>query len=215
MDKLEARPEPPEVQAVIIKGPGAVGKSEIIRQIQSRNNSFQKVIRHTTRIRGVNEVSDVDYHFVNEDIFKQMIVDNNFIEYKRFVPGYYGTSYTEFEKVVDNNKIALLDLDPDSANLLEEHLQINNFRYRTFFVIPIPVELFVTMDGIEMAANELEHRMISRARVSDNGVIGAIGRKQDAIEWFKRIKPTEVLIENINGQMDKTIENILNQVYNR
>lgn len=200
-------------KAVIIKGPGAVGKTEIIRRLmQDEYYRFQKVARYTTRIPGDNEVDGVDYHFIPESHFLDKVKDGQFIEYKKYLPGYYGTSSVDIERVVSNNRIALLDIDPDAATLIEEYLTSNGIGHKSFYIIPISLNIFRSQGGVDIAGDEVERRMLRRNRASDHGTWGAVGRRREAIEWFRRVKQDDMLISNINGNLDHTIRSLLEQI---
>lgn len=201
------------IQVVIIKGPGAVGKTEIIKKlVQGGSRPFQKVIRHTTRVKGFAEVDGADYHFISETGFLRMIRDSGFIEHKRYTPGYYGTSFTALTEVLSNNRVALLDVDPGAATIIEDYLTVERIRHKSFYIVPIALNEFQSQNGVETAGEVLERRMIGRNRLSDNGVWGAFERKREAIEWFRKIKKGELLIPNINGYLDSTIKALLEQI---
>jgi len=76
---------------------------------------FRDIVSHTTRAprvnNGVQELTDVDYHFIDAHAAKAMIENREFIEAK-FVHGtVYGTSVEELQKSYDQQKIALTDVD--------------------------------------------------------------------------------------------------------
>lgn len=57
------------------------------------DNVEGKSILDTTRKPRPGEVDGKDYWFVTEEKFKEMIKDNEFLEYATFGGNMYGTSY--------------------------------------------------------------------------------------------------------------------------
>ena len=53
---------------LIIIGPSASGKTECAKILEKKYN-LKKVITHTTRLPRINEINNIDYHFVNKETF--------------------------------------------------------------------------------------------------------------------------------------------------
>lgn len=79
---------------IILTGPSASGKTDTCKYLQS-HYGIRKVITHTTRPMRVNEKQDVDYHFVTDEVFDQMVKNGEFIEHIHFNGHQYGTSKKE------------------------------------------------------------------------------------------------------------------------
>lgn len=73
----------------IITGPRGVGKDSVISEL-----GFKKVIGHTTRNPREGEVDGVDYHFVSEAIFLNMIENGELVEHVNYpAAGGHGLEY--------------------------------------------------------------------------------------------------------------------------
>lgn len=86
---------------LVIIGPSACGKTQIVNQLISAHK-MHKLVTYTTRKMREGEVQDVDYHFISEEEFIKKISQNFFLEYVKYNQNYYGTSYSDlaFDKVV-------------------------------------------------------------------------------------------------------------------
>ena len=79
-------------------------------QDESLRLSFS--VSATTRPRRGEEVNGVDYYYKTVDEFKQMIADDQLVEYQEVYEGrYYGTPKSEVERITGLGRNVVLDLD--------------------------------------------------------------------------------------------------------
>lgn len=98
---------------IIISAPSGSGKSTIIGRImQDESLRLSFSVSATTRPRRGNEVHGVDYYYKTVDEFKQMIADDQLVEYQEVYEGrYYGTPKSEVERITGMGRNVVLDLD--------------------------------------------------------------------------------------------------------
>ena len=58
---------------LILSSPSGVGKTTLTKKIQQKYNSFKISVSHTTRKPRSNEVDGVDYNFVSQSEFEDLI----------------------------------------------------------------------------------------------------------------------------------------------
>ena len=58
---------------VILSSPSGVGKTTLTKKLQQKYSSFKISVSHTTRTPRSNEVDGVDYFFVSNEKFEQLI----------------------------------------------------------------------------------------------------------------------------------------------
>lgn len=82
---------------VILCGRAASGKDYLRKLLQEDDLKYQ--ISYTTRPPRQNEVHGIDYLFLDEQSFKNMINNDEFYEYVVFNGWYYGTSRKQFNEL--------------------------------------------------------------------------------------------------------------------
>ena len=118
---------------VILSSPSGAGKTTLVRRISSLNNYIISV-SHTTRPPRSNEVDGKDYHFVDEEHFKNLINNNEFLEYAKVFNNYYGSLKKEVFKNLKKTKNVLFDIDWQGTEQIKKKKM--NFNLITFFILP-------------------------------------------------------------------------------
>ncbi len=104
-----------------ISAPSGAGKTSLVRALTERKQSSIGVsISHTTREIRSGEADGVDYHFVSEDEFQQMIADDQFLEHARVFDHSYGTARASVEAMLNNDKHVILEIDWQGARQVKQ-----------------------------------------------------------------------------------------------
>lgn len=101
---------------IIISGPSGVGKGTIRRKVmedQSLNLAYS--ISMTTRKPRNMEKEGVDYFFVSDEEFDRNIAEGNMLEWARFVGNRYGTPQDYVEKLRQEGKNVILEIEVEGA----------------------------------------------------------------------------------------------------
>ncbi|KAM9773346.1 MAGUK p55 subfamily member 3-like isoform 3-T3 [Syngnathus typhle] len=75
-------------------------------------------VPHTTRPRKSHEREGVEYHFITRTSFEAGIHDGKFIEYGEYKENLYGTSLESIHRILLQNKICLVDVQPEALKVL-------------------------------------------------------------------------------------------------
>ena len=75
---------------IVLSSPSGAGKTTLTNLL-SNNNDYLISVSHTTRRPRINEVDAKDYYFVNEDEFKSLIKNDEFLEHAEVFNHFYGT----------------------------------------------------------------------------------------------------------------------------
>ena len=76
---------------VILSSPSGAGKTTLVKLLSQRRN-FNISVSHTTRKPREKETHSKDYHFVDELEFKNLIKNDEFLEYAQVFKNLYGTT---------------------------------------------------------------------------------------------------------------------------
>ena len=99
---------------------------------QQKYPDFKISVSHTTRKPRPNEIDGVDYHFVDEKKFKELINENQFYEYAKIFDNYYGTSRKSIKVLQEKNSI-LFDIDWQGTQQLAKFKDLDLLK---IFILP-------------------------------------------------------------------------------
>ena len=175
---------------VILSSPSGAGKTTITKKIQQKYQSFKISVSHTTRKPRPNEIDGVDYYFVSEDKFKNLISNKKFYEYAKIFDNYYGTLKETVDQSIKKNDI-IFDIDWQGTQQLSK---FKNLKLIKIYLIPPSKE-------------ELKKRLIKRNQDSAQEVERRYKAYDKDIEHWEDYD--YVLINENLENCYKQIENII------
>lgn len=130
---------------VVLSGPSGVGKGTVCQALLDKDAELALSISKTTRPPRTGELEGVNYCFVNKDEFKTAIMQKDFLEYAQVYDHFYGTPRQQVEKMLQQGKNVILEIDPQGA------LQVMDTYPHGVFIFLLPP-----------SAAELRKRIITR-----------------------------------------------------
>ena len=102
---------------IIITAPSGAGKTSITRHLlKTFPDKVGFSISAATRPARSYEKDKVDYYFISVEEFQHRIQHDEFVEWEMVYEGkYYGTLKSELQRIWQQNKIPLLDVDVQGA----------------------------------------------------------------------------------------------------
>ena len=98
----------------MVSGPSGVGKSTALAEL-AELEEVEVVVSFTTRSRRQDETDAVDYHFVDEETFQEMIRRDGFLEWVTYDGHLYGTPQRAVEEVLERGRVAVLEIERQGA----------------------------------------------------------------------------------------------------
>jgi len=98
-----------------ISAPSGAGKTSLVNALIKRCDDICVSVSHTTRPMRPGEQDGINYHFVNERTFIDMLNKNAFLEHAQVFNNYYGTSRSWVEQILDQGKDVILEIDWQGA----------------------------------------------------------------------------------------------------
>ena len=133
---------------IILSSPSGAGKTTLVNLL-SKIKNFEISISHTTRKPRSDEIPDKDYYFINENEFKRLIKNQEFLEYARVFNNFYGSSRTPIINNLNNGKNVLFDIDWQGADQIKNKKL--DYKLITFFILPPSKEvLFKRLSNRDM-----------------------------------------------------------------
>ncbi len=146
---------------IILTAPSGAGKTSITRYLIAKYPKLSFSISATTRAPRGEEQNGKEYYFMNVADFREKINDNAFIEWEMVYEGkYYGTLNSELERIWNEGKTPVLDIDVKGAIHVQQQLGDNCL---SIFVQPPSVE-------------ELKRRLESRGTESAESLATRINK---------------------------------------
>ncbi|XP_029568685.1 MAGUK p55 subfamily member 3 isoform X2 [Salmo trutta] len=114
------QPRPSErPRLVVLIGSLGARINELKQKVIAENPChFGVAVPHTTRAKKSHEREGVEYNFITKQAFEADIQSNIFIEYGEYKDNFYGTSLEAIRSVLDQNKICLVDVQPEALKIL-------------------------------------------------------------------------------------------------
>ena len=171
----------------VISGASGVGKSTVLTAVMSQREDLRFSVSATTRKPRPGEVNGVNYYFISEAQFEEMIRNNAFLEYDAHMDNYYGTPKEQLEEKLEHGSV-ILDIEPNGA------FHVRQSR-------PDAVLIFIAPPSLE----ELERRLRSRGDTSEEQIRLRLDRVQWELEQSKHYDYTV-----INDRVETCVDEILN-----
>ena len=154
---------------IVLSSPSGAGKTTLVKMLSEVDN-FEVSISHTTRQPRPNETSNKDYFFVNEDEFKRLIKNEEFLEYAKVFNNFYGTTRTPVIDKLDKGKNVLFDIDWQGADQIKNKKL--DYKLITFFILPpSKKELF-----IRLSSRDMKDKLIAEERMKQF--------ERDVLHWI-------------------------------
>lgn len=147
---------------IIVSAPSGCGKSTIIGDIMDRDAmDLQFSVSATNRKPRQGEVDGVNYHFLTDQQFKDLIAEGAFVEYEQVYPGrYYGTLRSEIQQRVAQGHNVILDIDVRGGVNVKDQFGAD------------AVSIFIEPPSID----ELRRRLVNRGSEDAKSIEERVGR---------------------------------------
>ena len=135
----------------VISAPSGAGKTSLCKELIDIFPTLRHSVSYTTRSIRAGEVDGVDYHFVSQATFDQMVSTGAFVEWALVHGNSYGTALQVLEQASDSSSDILLEIDCQGAQQLKKNLANAIF----IFIMPPSLE-------------ELQRRLVGRNTDADD-----------------------------------------------
>ena len=113
-------------KAIIFSAPSGAGKTTIVKSLLANKLPLSFSISACSRQKRENEINGKDYHFLSIEDFKQKINEQAFIEWEEvYENNYYGTLKSEIERIWNDKKHVVFDVDVVGGLNLKKHFGNN------------------------------------------------------------------------------------------
>ena len=154
---------------IVLSSPSGAGKTTLVKML-SKSDNYEISISHTTRKPRPNEISNQDYYFVNQDEFKRLINNQEFLEYAKVFSNFYGTTRTPVIDKLNKGKNVLFDIDWQGADQIKNKKL--DYKLISFFILPPSKEVLFE----RLSNRHMKDKLIAEERMKQFG--------RDVLHWI-------------------------------
>ena len=151
----------------ILSSPSGAGKTTISRMLLTADDAINLSVSATTRPRREGEIEGVDYYFVSDEKFEDMVAKDDFYEWATVFSNRYGTPKGAIRNALKEGRDFLFDIDWQGTQQLK---QKDDQDVVTVFILPPSIDELhkrlqsrgtdteaVIADRMERAKAEISH----------------------------------------------------------
>ena len=146
MTNPEASSQRPPPLLIVISGPSGVGKDAILSRMREQGKHYHFTVTATTRPRRPAEQDGVDYIFVAERAFRQMIDQGELMEWAEVHGNLYGVPRAQVARALQDGDDVIIEADVQGAATIRR-------------LAPDGVFIFLAPPSMEELASRLSQRM--------------------------------------------------------
>ena len=158
------------INFITISAPSGSGKTTLCKALQLVEPEIKWSISYTTREKRSIEENGVDYFFISEKEFEELIIQGHFVEWQNVHGFYYGTSVSNLENAIKNDKIMLIEMDVKGSMSIKKL-----FPDQTFSIFIMPPSI-----------SQLRERLRSRGTDSERRINIRLKRFQEEMEFREK-----------------------------
>lgn len=144
---------------LVISGPSGVGKGTVFQKLNKIRDDLAFSVSATTRAPRPGEKDGVDYFFIDEKKFQQMLDEDDFLEHAKVHTNHYGTPAKAVEEQEKKGKLVLLEIDVQGA------LQVKKKRPDAILLFMLPPKFANIEERLRKRATETDD--VIRMRVEN------------------------------------------------
>ncbi|MBI4289284.1 MAG: guanylate kinase [Chloroflexi bacterium] len=173
---------------VVLSGPSGVGKDAVLSRLRTKLPACHFTVTVTTRTRRPQERDGVDYNFVSERRFQELLGRGELLEYAQVYGNWYGVPKDQVREALARGRDVMIKADVQGAATIKR-------------LAPQAVFIFLAPGSLE----ELESRLHNRHTESPEALAQ---RLQVAREEMKRLPEFDYIVVNADARMDQAIAQI-------
>lgn len=147
---------------IVLSGPSGVGKGTILKKfVNDPSLKLAFSISMTTRAKREGEEEGVNYYYVTKERFQEAIDNGELLEHAEFVGNCYGTPLKEVERLRNEGKNVLLEIEVQGA----QQVMAKAKDALTIFIVPPSMEeLEKRIRGRGTESNDVIESRLAKAK---------------------------------------------------
>jgi guanylate kinase len=146
---------------LVVSSPSGAGKTTLCNRLREEFPRLEFSVSYTTRAPRAGETHGVEYHFVDQNLFQEMIAKDEFAEYAMVHGHMYGTSASLVNSALERGRDLLFDIDYQGGRKLRQ-----SFPQDVVSVFILPPSIGALADRLKRRATDLQEVIERRLRVA-------------------------------------------------
>ena len=147
---------------IVVSAPSGTGKTTVCRALVAPDPKLEFSVSHTTRAPRPGERDGIDYHFVDEEAFLELVKAGRFVEHAEYGGRLYGTSHDAIDGPLGRGHDVLLEIEVQGA------AQIRERRQDARFVFLVPPSLGVLQERLQGRGTDSPEGIAKRLAIAGN-----------------------------------------------
>ncbi len=177
---------------VVLSGPSGVGKDAALNELRKLNRPWHFVVTATTRSIRPGETDGVDYIFLDEPTFSDMMDRNEFVECAQVYGRWYGVPRSQVTTGLEAGKDVILKIDVQGAATVRK-------------MAPNALFIFMVPGSFEELQDRLAQRMTESTPEMELRLKTAADELRQAAEFDRQVVNSKDNLSQAVSDIDATI----------
>jgi len=173
---------------LILSGPSGAGKDAVLSRLKETEIPLEFITTVTTRPKRPTEKDNVDYHFISEADFQQMVKQGQLLEWANVYGNWYGVPKQPVKQALEAGRDVVVKVDIQGSDSIKKAL-------------PQAVSIFLVAPSMQELTDRLKKR--NTESKTDLNL-----RLQTAVEEMKKQHTFDHVVVNQQQQLDSVVSNI-------
>ena len=181
-------PPQPSPVLLVLSGPSGVGKDAVLERMKERRLPLRYVTTVTTRAQRPREVEGKDYFFTSQAEFKELIDQNELLEYAEVYGNFYGVPKAPVREALRGGHNAVVKVDVQGAATIKK-------------IAPEGVFVFLLPPSLEELTKRLSRRLTESPQTLKR-------RLETAPEELRQLGMFDYFVVNHEDKIDQAVDEI-------
>ena len=149
---------------IVLSGPSGAGKDALLTRMKESGSPVKHITTVTTRAQRAKERDNVDYHFVPERKFQEMIKNNELLEWANVYGNWYGVPKQPVKQALDKGQDVIVKVDTQGAATIKKILP------EAVFIFVIPPSMAELMTRVKQRHTESPFDLALRIKTAEEEI---------------------------------------------